>query len=406
MSDTGSIDRRGVGIATETFEALGMAFREQNVRDFGIDAHVELVENGRPTGRILGVQLKTGASYFEEASSDGFWFRFTKRHKEYWTDHSLPVLVLLCDPSDRSIYWQRIAHDTVESTGDGWKIMVPRAQVVGPSSAADIRNAATRIAPAHLYSVTRLEDVSHATAKRYSLDIVLSGAPTKAEIASVIRQVTLATIGERYYRDKNIEARWGDTDAHVVWTFVYASVQDAPNANWLCQSLWVDPTLPDSDSPIRIVGENIGLSTIVEWSQQYRERAEIFARAAVSKRAFLSEVDRTCSRLHELLQPLTSTTGRAAVPHQRIREQCVKIEGEVETLYERGIALGVPPVECTDLNAVFQQVILAAHNVVLPFAAWTKGTWPPSNQVSIAMEGLKSFFRQLPKFQFEREKVR
>jgi hypothetical protein len=43
---------------------LSWIFREQPIVDMGIDAHIELVdETYRPTGQLIGAQIKTGASH-------------------------------------------------------------------------------------------------------------------------------------------------------------------------------------------------------------------------------------------------------------------------------------------------------------------------------------------------------
>ena len=84
-------------MAMDSFEALDFAFRPQYAEDYGIDAHAELIEAEHPTGRLLGIQLKSGPSYFTERQGDSYVFRADRTHVEYWTDHCLPVLVCLCD---------------------------------------------------------------------------------------------------------------------------------------------------------------------------------------------------------------------------------------------------------------------------------------------------------------------
>ena len=101
----------------DSFEALGFAFRPQYAEDYGIDAHAELIEAEHPTGRLLGIQLKSGPSYFTERQGDSYVFRADRTHVEYWTDHCLPVLVCLCDVDNRQIYWQVVNRQTAISTG-------------------------------------------------------------------------------------------------------------------------------------------------------------------------------------------------------------------------------------------------------------------------------------------------
>lgn len=76
-------ERRGVGLAMAAFEAVDLAFREQSVRDFGIGAHVELIESEQPTGQLLGIQLKSGSSYLSEIEDENYVFRTDQKHVEY-----------------------------------------------------------------------------------------------------------------------------------------------------------------------------------------------------------------------------------------------------------------------------------------------------------------------------------
>lgn len=45
---------------------LGWIFREQPTDDYGIDAIIETAGDDRPTGQMIGVQIKTGKRYFNE----------------------------------------------------------------------------------------------------------------------------------------------------------------------------------------------------------------------------------------------------------------------------------------------------------------------------------------------------
>jgi hypothetical protein len=54
--------------------------------------------NNEPTGKLIALQIKTGASYFRPKGDD-FVFYGELRHLEYWTRHSLPMFLVLHDPS-------------------------------------------------------------------------------------------------------------------------------------------------------------------------------------------------------------------------------------------------------------------------------------------------------------------
>jgi tetratricopeptide (TPR) repeat protein len=128
--DTNAVDRAGVGLCEFRITGeLGHIFREQPTSDYGVDAHVEIKREGRPTGRLIGLQLKSGRSRFGEESGEGWKFRPKKRHIPYWLGHSLPVYVLLVDTEDRAIYWQELSQATLQrGPRGGIYVMVPRTQ--------------------------------------------------------------------------------------------------------------------------------------------------------------------------------------------------------------------------------------------------------------------------------------
>ena len=102
-------------------EEFGWIFRDQPVGDFGIDAHVEVCKSGRPTGRLIALQIKYGESYLKHKTKDGFLYRGVDSHLEYWTKHSLPVILVLCDPVQNISYWESISHEKIQRTSKGWR---------------------------------------------------------------------------------------------------------------------------------------------------------------------------------------------------------------------------------------------------------------------------------------------
>lgn len=113
---------------TSLFEDLEWIFREQTVEDFGIDAQVELVLDGCATGRLLGVQVKSGPSYFSD-QRDGHIFHWTgKPTVKYWLDCTLPVILVLCDPSTARAYWVHVTEQVITEHKKGSSVRVPIAQ--------------------------------------------------------------------------------------------------------------------------------------------------------------------------------------------------------------------------------------------------------------------------------------
>jgi Domain of unknown function (DUF4365) len=114
-------------------EELGWIFRDQTRKDYGIDALIELAhDDRRVTGRMIAAQIKCGKSWFAEPTADGsgWTYRGELRHLNYWLGHSLPVILVLCDPETDECYFTHVAEARVHRTAKGWSIDIPRSQTL------------------------------------------------------------------------------------------------------------------------------------------------------------------------------------------------------------------------------------------------------------------------------------
>ena len=87
-------ERIGVAKVNLIFEKIGFLFREQPVGDYGIDAIVEeRISKKELSGKLIGVQIKSGASFFKEVKENKIIFRGEMKHYKYWKRYSLPVIL-------------------------------------------------------------------------------------------------------------------------------------------------------------------------------------------------------------------------------------------------------------------------------------------------------------------------
>ncbi|MXV89819.1 MAG: DUF4365 domain-containing protein [Acidimicrobiia bacterium] len=117
---------------------LGWIVRPQLQADKGIDAHIEVVQDGKATGQLVALQIKGGESWFREPTADGLVFRPKAKHVAYWLAHSLPVAVVLVDVDEEIAYWQLVTRETVTSTGKGWKMIIPAANTFSMPAASEL----------------------------------------------------------------------------------------------------------------------------------------------------------------------------------------------------------------------------------------------------------------------------
>jgi hypothetical protein len=133
-------DRTGTGGAAivSVIVNLDMAwiYRPQDHpgTDYGVDAHIEVTDDeGVETGRLVAAQVKSGQHCFREEVEAGFINRPSDRHAKYWKRYALPVILILVDEKTRVAYWAYT--DNIETTtAGGWKLLVPRHQVLGPTA--------------------------------------------------------------------------------------------------------------------------------------------------------------------------------------------------------------------------------------------------------------------------------
>jgi hypothetical protein len=116
---------------------LGWIFREQPSQDKGVDAQVEEVCDGRATGRLIGLQIKSGQSWLKRRTGSGYIYPGDLEHLTYWQGHSLPILIVLFDPIVAEAYWQLVPYDRVRLTPRGWTITVPLSQTINNQTSTE-----------------------------------------------------------------------------------------------------------------------------------------------------------------------------------------------------------------------------------------------------------------------------
>ncbi len=131
-------DRSGVyAVAGIVNDQLNCIFREQPTSDYGIDAQIELVNNGNPTGKLIGLQIKSGAGNFRETKGS-FYYYGEPRHLQYWLHHSLPVLIIAHIPK-RITVWNQVKKSKVTITEKGWSMKIPKSNVFDASALHKIK---------------------------------------------------------------------------------------------------------------------------------------------------------------------------------------------------------------------------------------------------------------------------
>jgi len=79
-------------------EALGCLYHPvHQENDFGIDGYIELVSGENVTGKLVGIQLKHGNSYFKNKTQYGYKYTGESKHINYYLNKGLPIFIILMD---------------------------------------------------------------------------------------------------------------------------------------------------------------------------------------------------------------------------------------------------------------------------------------------------------------------
>ena len=396
---------RGETLAQLSFEKLDFIVRPQHKGDVGIDLHAELIENERPSGSLLALQVKAGESFFAETDGDHFIYRPDSSHVNYWLDHSLPVVVCLSDLATLQVYWQWVNEETAVSTGKGFKIAVPISQKVDQQSKHQLRQILTPALPTSHYTVWQDNEHRIGPIKRASVKALINGTRNKAEIATVIRRITGQRAMDGYCYDATVA---GDDSAHVVWTYIYLTAEDFANGNDYCASLWVHDQVDDRFKPMPLYGENVGHGITVRWNSSYADVARLTASSLTKKQylahaeAIITGIQTITESLDQRLEALSASTideGEFLAKTSTDRASIERIEALVREMPP-------PPYECSDLDQLVNLLAANLSNIALIYSERGTSIWSPEQRVHLAVDQIRSAKKTMPRFNYELRRLR
>ncbi len=406
-SSTSSTERIGISSVQKLFEEIKYIFREQSISDYGIDAHIEIVQGETVTGQLIAAQIKSGASWFDEKTDTDVIFRSDKAHLDYWLNHALPVIVILYDPDTDLAYWELVDEEKVELTQKGWKLKIPFSQKIDSSSKSLFEQIIGKPIPKDEYTILSLQDSSHNGAKRYSVNILVASTSQSA-----IRKISEKAIKEirqrQYYRSKLTKKRWENTSAHVVFLFVYTSIDDFRMTNWISRSLWIDNTLPEQFAPLRFKGERHGDDVISEWSSHYNVLRITIQQNTLTKEDYLDAIQSHLNVISLLLskaEELTRGYEAKVLSSSDYLSQMIALQPQVNRCYISSTDIGLAPLECKDVSQRFRGAMGYADNVLLPFSENGLTTWKEQNRNYLVRQALENYAKEMVRLEFELEKI-
>ncbi len=121
-------ERQGVLEVEKIVNEMFCIWRETPSKDVGIDGQIEYVdENGNATGHVIAVQIKAGISFIKGDNQNLIFYPEIK-HRQYWENFPLPVIIIIYDPKNQIAYWKDVRR-VLRSENQEKSIKIPKNQI-------------------------------------------------------------------------------------------------------------------------------------------------------------------------------------------------------------------------------------------------------------------------------------
>ena len=258
------------------------------------------------------------------------------------------------------------------------------------------------------YTIVNQKDVSHAGAKRYSATILLDRHYPKDVIRTIIQEATEKLKYSSYYRSERLKARWGKNPAHVVWLFIAYDLEDIQNANWVCRTCWIDPSLTKDMRPVGLNGnEKLGDIEIL-WNDDYKPYKNFFETFSGTKEEFLGAIQPILNEMIEFAKRAIEyfeEYRRGNIPEEELILRMQKMEPRVTEFYLQSGNIPMPPEDCKDYDQACQNIFATIHDMFLYFSKRGLETWPKRNRDWLMQDTIKRFYNDMNRIRFEETKI-
>lgn len=96
--------------------------------DFGIDGYIELVQNGNVTGKLVGVQLKHGDSFFKTQMGKAYKYVGDNKHLNYYLNSQTPIFIVIMDDNFKRLHWVEFDISQTNPSGKNmWWMEIPQS---------------------------------------------------------------------------------------------------------------------------------------------------------------------------------------------------------------------------------------------------------------------------------------
>jgi len=372
--------------------------REQPISDYGIDFQIEIVDDDLPTGMLYAVQLKSGRSYFNELTEDAIVFRGKKRHLSYWTDYSLPVILVLYNPEEDNLYWTFVNQENTIETDKAWKIEIPKSNILTKKSKQEI---AKYYINTNDFTLLKTEDTSHALSRRISVKLLHKKDISNYTIKNTIPHFIEKLKSSDYFRNEIVSENHKNKLADSIWVYTYKTIEQFHRGLPHCIAVWNDPK---SESPTKLSNydECIDNNIQIKWGNDIIPDAFI-ENNEMSKGKYLNIIDKFVSEAKNEIQRIEELFFK----YRETNIEVMKTEIIQNNVYFNKHLLenyhnSYPPNECSDLDQKIKNISALIDNIYIVIKDKSRDE---NNMIQCINMYLKTCKENLKAIKYERRKT-
>jgi len=193
-----------------------------------------------------------------------------------------------------------------------------------------------------------------------------------------------------------------------VWLFIAYDLEDIQNANWVCRTCWIDPSLTKDMRPVDLNGnEKLGDIEIL-WNDDYKPYKNFFETFSGTKEEFLGAIQPILNEMIEFAKRAIEyfeEYRRGNIPEEELILRMQKMEPRVTEFYLQSGNIPMPPEDCKDYDQACQNIFATIHDMFLYFSKRGLETWPKRNRDWLMQDTIKRFYNDMNRIRFEETKI-
>lgn len=399
--------------------------------DNDIDGEIEIFDsNNKTTAKFIKVQLKTVDSPESfEIGSDSFSYDASVKFMNFCDVCDIPIILVVYNIRKEEGYFlfvQKYIYETLDIENPKWRnnqknvrlhipfensfaqtesrMVIERIATNGADLITQLRKNETA---RNYFTLLNQDDNSNGTALRTSIKILVekSFASSKEAMRILIPKINEECKQKVYHRNNILAKHFRQKKYDVIYLFFYDTLQQVNHGLPFCRTLWISDNLSAEHAPM-VSEPNELIDAINVYWEEVDKFTGFIEDNILDKGVYLLYVDKAYIRFKELYNKILLLSDKFAnglITYDRYIRKLKRFNKDLDKLNNLFFNLGLPPLECKDLDLKIQSLIRVIHNIKLVVNDESKNQWNILACIKTYMGSIKV---DIGEYEYERKKVR